>query len=84
MDDLEGAGIGVVDAPLFGRERVFEGLDLDSVIGERPGLVEAEGLEVALATTSIAATPPASMAVTNSTRVSNGVSPAAQSPSLPA
>ena len=26
---------------------VFEGLDLDSVIGERPGLVEAEGLEVA-------------------------------------
>ena len=47
VDDLEGVGIGVVDAPLLGGERVFEGLDLDSVIGERPGLVEAEGLEVA-------------------------------------
>ena len=47
VDDLEGAGIGVVDAPLFRRQRVFEGLDLDAVIGERPGLVEAEGLEVA-------------------------------------
>ena len=47
VDDLEGAGIGVVDAPLLGGERVFEDLDLDAVIGERPGLVEAEGLEVA-------------------------------------
>ena len=46
VDDLEGAGIGVVDAPLFRRERVFEGLDLDPVIGERPGLVEAEGFQV--------------------------------------
>ena len=46
VDDLEGAGIGVVDAPLFRRERVFEGLDLDAVIGERPGLVEAEGLQI--------------------------------------
>ena len=47
VDDLEGAGIGVVDAPLFGRQGMFEGLDLDPVIGERPGLVEAEGLQVA-------------------------------------
>ena len=47
VDDLEGAGIGVVDAPLFRRQLVFEDLDLDPVIGERPGLVEAEGLEVA-------------------------------------
>ena len=46
VDDLEGAGIGVVDAPLLGRQRVFEGLDLDPVIGERPGLVEAERLQV--------------------------------------
>ena len=30
-----------------GGQRVFEDLDLDAVIGERPGLVEAEGLEVA-------------------------------------
>ena len=47
VDDLEGAGIGVVDAPLFRRQLVFEDLDLDAVIGERPGLVEAEGLEIA-------------------------------------
>ena len=30
-----------------GVERMLQDLDLDSVIGERPGLVEAEGLEVA-------------------------------------
>ena len=36
VDDLEGAGIGVVDAPLLGRERMFEDVDLDAVIGERP------------------------------------------------
>ena len=47
VDDLEGAGIGVVDAPLFGRQRVFEDFDLDPVIGERAGLVEAERLQVA-------------------------------------
>ena len=44
---LEGAGIGVVDAPLFGRERMFERLDLDPVIAERTGLVEPEGLQIA-------------------------------------
>ena len=31
VDDLEGAGIGVVDAPLFRRQLVFEDLDLDPV-----------------------------------------------------
>ena len=47
VDDLEGAGIGVVDAPLLVRERVLEDVDLDPVVAERAGLVEAEGLEVA-------------------------------------
>ena len=47
VDDLEGAGIGVVDAALLGRERVLQDLDLDPVIGECAGLVEAEGLQVA-------------------------------------
>ena len=47
VDHLEGAGIGVVDAPLFGRERMFERLDLDPVIAERTGLVEPEGLQIA-------------------------------------
>ena len=35
MDHLEGAGIGVADAPLLRRERMFEDVDLDPVIGER-------------------------------------------------
>ena len=47
VDHLEGAGIGVVDAPLLGRERMFEQLDLDPVIAERTGLVEAERLQIA-------------------------------------
>ena len=47
VDHLEGPGIGVVDAPLFGRERMFERLDLDPVIAERTGLVEPEGLQIA-------------------------------------
>ena len=46
VDDLEGAGIGVVDAPLVVRERVLQDVDLDPVVAERAGLVEAEGLEV--------------------------------------
>ena len=32
VDDLEGAGIGVVDAPLLVRERVFQDVDLDPVV----------------------------------------------------
>ena len=47
VDDLEGARVGVVDAPLLIRERMLQDVDLDAVVGERPGLVEAEGLEVA-------------------------------------
>ena len=47
VDHLEGPGIGVVDAPLFGRERMFERLDRDPVIAERTGLVEPEGLQIA-------------------------------------
>ena len=46
VDHLEGAGIGVVDAPLLRRERMFEDVDLDPVIGQCPRLVEAEGLQV--------------------------------------
>jgi hypothetical protein len=47
VDDLEGAGIGVVDANLLGREAVFDELAFDPLIGERTGRVEAERLEVA-------------------------------------
>ena len=47
VDDLEGLGIAVVDAPLRGGERVFEDVDLDALVGQRAGLVEAEGLQVA-------------------------------------
>ena len=47
VDYLEGAGIGVVDAPLFGCQGMFEKLDLDPVIAKRTGLVEAERLQIA-------------------------------------
>ena len=47
VDDLEGVGVGVVDAPLLRGERMFEDVDLDALVGEGAGLVEAEGLEVA-------------------------------------
>ena len=47
VDDLEGAGIGVVDADLLGRERVLDQLVFDALVGERPGGVEAERLEIA-------------------------------------
>ena len=47
VDHLEGAGVGVVDAPLLGRERVLDELVLDALVGERPRGVEAEALEVA-------------------------------------
>ena len=47
VDHLEGAGIGVVDAPLLGCQGMFEQLNLDPVIAERTGLVEAEGLQIA-------------------------------------
>ena len=47
VDHLEGAGIGVVNAPLFGCQGMFEKLDLDPVITKRTGLVEAERLQIA-------------------------------------
>ena len=83
VNDLEGAGVRIVDAPLLGTERVFENLDLDPVIGERAGLVEPERLQVPRDHLH-RGDPPASMAETKSVRVSNGVSPAAHRPSRPA
>lgn len=47
MDDLKGAGIGIVDADLLRRQRMLKEVDLDAVIGERARRVEAERLEVA-------------------------------------
>ena len=47
VDDREGAGIGVVDADLLGRELVLDQLVLDAFVGERAGRIEAERLEIA-------------------------------------
>ena len=47
VDDLERVGIGVVDAALLGRQRVLDELVFDALVGERPGGVEAERLQVA-------------------------------------
>ena len=47
VDDGEGAGIGVVDAPLLGGELVFDQLVFDAVIGERAGGVETERPQIA-------------------------------------
>jgi hypothetical protein len=47
MNHLKGAGIGVVDAPLLGREGVLDELVLDTRVGKRAGGVEAEALEIA-------------------------------------
>jgi len=47
MDDGEGLGVGVIDAPLFVGELVFNQLVFDTVIGERPGGVEAERTQIA-------------------------------------
>ena len=47
VDDLERVGVGIEDALLFGRQGVFEDIDLDALVGQGAGLVEAEGLEVA-------------------------------------
>ena len=64
VDDLEGAGIGVVDAPLLGRQWMFEDLDLDPVVGERPCLVEAERLGVAVTGSDSGPSPVAFCALT--------------------
>ena len=61
MDDLEGAGISVVDADLLGRQPMLDQLVLDALVGERARGIKPERLQVA-GRTSIAATPPASMA----------------------
>ena len=46
VDDLEGACVGVVDAPLLGTQRVFQDVHLDPLIRQCPRLVEAQGLQV--------------------------------------
>ena len=46
MDDLERAGIGIVDAPLLVRERMHQDLHLDAVIGQSARLVQAERLQI--------------------------------------
>src|SRR3546814_7197242 len=47
MDDLEGPGIGVVDAGLSGRQPMFEHFIFDAVERQRPGRIEAKRLQVA-------------------------------------
>jgi hypothetical protein len=47
VDDLKGAGIGVVDAHLLGAEPVLEQLVLDALVGKRAGGIEAERLQIA-------------------------------------
>ena len=37
VDDLERLGIGIVDAPLFRRQRMLQDIDLDTVVAERAG-----------------------------------------------
>ena len=47
MDDPERPRVTVPDLALGFGQRVFEDVDLDAVVGERAGLVEPEGLQVA-------------------------------------
>ena len=47
VDDLEGPGIGVVDADLLGRQRVLDDLDLDALVGQRARDIEPKRFEVA-------------------------------------
>ena len=47
VDDLEGAGVGVIDADLLRRELVLQHLDLDAGVGKRTRRIEAERLEIA-------------------------------------
>ena len=47
VDDLERAGVGIVDTTLGGAQGVFEDLDLDAVVRERAGLVQSKRLQVA-------------------------------------
>ena len=47
VDDLEGVGIGIVDADLLVGQFVLEQVVFDAVIGERTRRIEAERFEVA-------------------------------------
>ena len=47
VDDLEGVGIGVVDADLLGREPMLDDFVFDALEGQRARGVEAERLEIA-------------------------------------
>src|SRR3546814_12131156 len=47
VNDLEGAGIGVVDADLLRAERVLDQLVFNAFVGERASRIEAERLQVA-------------------------------------
>ncbi len=47
VDYFERPGVRVVDAPLRIGQRMLQDVDLDAVIGERPGLIEPERLEIA-------------------------------------
>ena len=47
VNDLEGLGIGVIDADLFGRQLVLDDLDLDAFVRERPRDIEAERFQIA-------------------------------------
>ena len=47
VNDLEGAGVSVIDADLLRRELVLQHLDLDPGVGQRARRIEAERLEIA-------------------------------------
>ena len=47
MDHLERFRVGIVDAPLFRCQALFEELHLHAFVRQRPGLVEPERLQVA-------------------------------------
>ncbi len=47
VDDLEGAGVGIVDANLLGSQRMLDQFVLDALVGQRTGRIEAERLQVA-------------------------------------
>ncbi len=46
VNDREGAGVGVVDADLLGRELVFDKLVFDAFVGERASGIMTKRLEI--------------------------------------
>ena len=46
VDDLEGVGVGIVDPALLFRQGVLQQLYLHSVVGQRPGLIKPERLQI--------------------------------------